>query len=235
MGWLFIVIYGAVILMVVEIAASLLVVTGLDQKIARFQAVSMLTATGFTTKESELVIRHPIRRRIAVFLIAFGVFSLAVIISSLSQLLSQNFGIHQLVWAITALGAILIIVKNKRIAAFLTEKTEHHLEKEFALHELPIQEVLYIDEKTDFFTKIKISGRSDWLGKKVNEINHCADGFTVLLTERDGKKARLFDMKIDEGDQLFVYGNRSAIEKAFRTELKHAKTERVNEHDVTAI
>jgi uncharacterized membrane protein YphA (DoxX/SURF4 family) len=235
MGWLFIAIYGAVILMVVEIAASLLVVTGLDQKIARFQAVSMLTATGFTTKESELVIRHPIRRRIAVFLIFFGVFSLAVIISSLSQLLSENFGITHLVWASTALGAILFIVKNKRIAAFLTEKTEHHLEKEFALHELPIHEVLYIDEKTDFFTKIKISERSEWMGRKINEINHRSEDFTILLIEREGKKIRLFDLKIHEGDQLFVYGNRSEIEKAFKAELKHAKSKILNEHDVTAI
>ncbi|MCM3570515.1 hypothetical protein [Neobacillus mesonae] len=45
----------------------------------------MMTATVFTTGESELILGHPIRRRLAAFSILFGVFSLAVIISSISQ------------------------------------------------------------------------------------------------------------------------------------------------------
>jgi hypothetical protein len=235
MGWLFIIIYGAVILMVVEIAASLLVVTGLDREIARFQAVSMLTATGFTTKESELVIRHPVRRRIAVCLIAFGVFSFAVIISTVSQLLSQSFGIYQLAWASAALGAILIIVKNKRLAALLTKKTEHYLEKEFELHELPIQEVLYIDEKTDLFTEINISAQSNLIGKKISEINHSSEHFTILLVERERKKIRRFDLKVHEKDNLYVYGVKSEIEKAFKSELRQMNSKVLNERDITAM
>ncbi len=85
------------IFLVVEIAIALLITTGLEPQIARFQVVSMMTSTGFTTKESELILRHPIRRKIAVFLILFGAFSLAVVISSISNILAQSFRIPQMI------------------------------------------------------------------------------------------------------------------------------------------
>lgn len=59
MGFLFILIYFIFIVIVLEISAELFMISGLKKEIARFQAVSMLTATGFTTKESELILRHP--------------------------------------------------------------------------------------------------------------------------------------------------------------------------------
>jgi hypothetical protein len=93
MGFLFILIYCIFIFFVLELSITILKITGLDHKVARFQVVSMLTSTGFTTKESELILRHPIRRKIAVFLILFGVFSLAVFISTISNILAKSFEI----------------------------------------------------------------------------------------------------------------------------------------------
>jgi uncharacterized membrane protein len=46
---------------VMRIAA---VVTGLSREAAGFQARSAFTGVGFTTGESELIVRHPVRRRI---------------------------------------------------------------------------------------------------------------------------------------------------------------------------
>lgn len=51
-------------LIAVRIAAEALVLTGLSRESARFQARSAWTGTGFTTSESELVVGHPVRRRI---------------------------------------------------------------------------------------------------------------------------------------------------------------------------
>ena len=46
--------------------------TGLERSKARFQALSALTGTGFTTSEAESIVNHPGRRRIATWLIFIG-------------------------------------------------------------------------------------------------------------------------------------------------------------------
>lgn len=130
MGFLFILVYFILIFIVLEIAVMLLIVTGLDSEIARFQAVSMLTSTGFTTKESELILRHPVRRKIGVFLILFGVFSLAVMISTLSNLLAQSFRVPQLTGVTVMFGVFLLATKNKRVVKSLKRRFHKHLKQE---------------------------------------------------------------------------------------------------------
>ena len=46
--------------------------TGMERRKARFQALSALTGTGFTTGEAEAVVNDPRRRRIATWLIFIG-------------------------------------------------------------------------------------------------------------------------------------------------------------------
>jgi hypothetical protein len=147
MGFLFIFLYIIFIYLILEISVALLVTTGLEVEIARFQVVSMLTATGFTTDESELIARHPIRRKISIFLILFGVFSLAVMISFISAILIKDFRIQQLVLVTAFFGIILALVKNIAIRNKLTQQFKKHLKKENKLEELPNCEVLYLDEK----------------------------------------------------------------------------------------
>src|SRR6476620_11605339 len=108
MSFLFILFYFVIIYFVLEIAVVLMVSTGLDVEIARFQVVSILTSTGFTTHESELIARHPIRRKISIFLILFGVFSLAVIISFISAILAKDFRLLELLGITAIFGALLI-------------------------------------------------------------------------------------------------------------------------------
>lgn len=235
MDWLFIIVYGAAIGIVVEIAAALLIMTGLNRDIARFQAVSMLTATGFTTKESELVLRHPFRRRIAIFLILFGVFSLAVIISTLSNIFTKSFRLYELFWVTAVLAAFLIVLKNKRMGAYLTRKTEHHLEKVFELHELPIHEVLYINGSSDLLAEVQIRHNSHFIGQAVSEIGKRLSDINILYIQRGTEKSRQFDSQIEEGDKLFVYGNKQEIEEVFKAELEEKQPKQVNEHEMTSL
>jgi hypothetical protein len=59
-------------LLVVRIATVALALTGLSQQLARFQARSAFTGSGFTTAESEKVVAHPVRRRIIMVLMLLG-------------------------------------------------------------------------------------------------------------------------------------------------------------------
>ncbi len=66
-------IIGAVLWLVVFCAGSIaLERTGMDRTKARFQALSAITGTGFTTSEAESVVNHPRRRRIVTWLMLLG-------------------------------------------------------------------------------------------------------------------------------------------------------------------
>lgn len=62
----------AVSLVVTRVATVMLTATGLPREVARFQARSAFTGSGFTTSESEQVLDHPLRRRIVMTLMLLG-------------------------------------------------------------------------------------------------------------------------------------------------------------------
>jgi len=54
------------------LGAIALEITGMERSKARFQSLSALSGTGFTTSEAESIVNHPRRRRIATWLIFIG-------------------------------------------------------------------------------------------------------------------------------------------------------------------
>ena len=56
----------------VRVGAAALWLTGLPNYVARFQALSAFTTTGFTTAQASLVVSHPNRRRIISILMILG-------------------------------------------------------------------------------------------------------------------------------------------------------------------
>lgn len=70
-------------LIVVRVATVALVLTGLSQPLARFQARSAFTGAGFTTTESEQVVRHPVRRKVIMTLMLLGNAGIVTAVSSL--------------------------------------------------------------------------------------------------------------------------------------------------------
>ncbi|MFC1546928.1 TrkA C-terminal domain-containing protein [Candidatus Neomarinimicrobiota bacterium] len=69
-------------IVVTRIATIALVHTGLSIESARFQARSAFTGSGFTTRESEDVVNHPVRRRIVMLLMLLGNAGIVTVISS---------------------------------------------------------------------------------------------------------------------------------------------------------
>src|SRR6056297_142138 len=62
----------ALSMFVTKAATIALVHTGMSRERAQFQARSAFSGAGFTTSESEVVVKHPIRRRIIINLIVCG-------------------------------------------------------------------------------------------------------------------------------------------------------------------
>ena len=69
---------------VVRIGAIAFQLTGLEWSLAKFQALSCFSGTGFTTKEAELVTGNKQRRKIATFLIILGNAGLVIMIATLA-------------------------------------------------------------------------------------------------------------------------------------------------------
>ncbi len=77
----------ALSLVVTRVATVALTATGLSREAARFQARSAFSGAGFTTKESESVVRHPVRRRIIMWLMLAGNAGIAAAMATLGELL----------------------------------------------------------------------------------------------------------------------------------------------------
>ena len=73
----------AVSFFVVRLAAVALRLTGLPEQNARFQAMSALTGTGYTTTEAEMIVNYPIRRKIITWLMIFGNLGIVSVLSTL--------------------------------------------------------------------------------------------------------------------------------------------------------
>jgi len=72
----------AVSFFLIRVASVALRLTGLPVGNARFQAMSALTGTGFTTTESELIVNYPIRRNIIAGLMLLGNFGIVSVVST---------------------------------------------------------------------------------------------------------------------------------------------------------
>ncbi|MBY6051923.1 TrkA C-terminal domain-containing protein [Cytobacillus firmus] len=216
MGVLFILIYLGIVLAVIEIHTLIFTYTGLDKHIARFQVISMLTGTGFTTGESELIIDHPIRRRFGAFLILFGAFSLAVIISAISNILSDEFYTAKISIVAAALGLIIIILKLPKVRDYLPKKLEHELEEHYDFRDLPIREAL-LTEDNDHVLDYFIDEECEFNGKELGDIIGEDEDINVLFIQRGDVKIRKERLvtELQEGDHIVLYGEEQTIEDKF--------------------
>lgn len=218
MGVLFILIYLGIVLAVIEIHTLIFTYTGLDKHIARFQVISMLTGTGFTTGESELIIDHPIRRRFGAFLILFGAFSLAVIISAISSILSDEFFTAKISIVAAVLLVVIIILKMPKVRDCLSKKLEHELEEHYDFRDLPIREAL-LTEDNDHVLDYFIDEKCEFNGKELGDIIDEDDDINVLFIQRGDVKIRKERLvtKLQEGDHIILYGEEQTIEDKFGT------------------
>jgi Trk-type K+ transport system membrane component len=76
--------------LIVRAGAIALMMTGMDQRRARFQALSLFSGTGFTTREAETIVNHPQRRQIATWLMILGNAGIVtVIVTATSSLVTS--------------------------------------------------------------------------------------------------------------------------------------------------
>lgn len=109
---------------IVRIASTIMRLTGLPDNVARFQSLSAMTGTGFTTRESELIVNYPIRRRVLMTLMIIGNLGLVSIVSTFVVTFSEIGPerapiIEQVFWFVAAIIVNLLIITNPVIDGLL--------------------------------------------------------------------------------------------------------------------
>ncbi|WP_180960150.1 hypothetical protein [Neobacillus cucumis] len=228
---LFLFIYMLIIFAVIEIFVILFRLTGLKVEVSRFQVISMMTGTGFTTGESELILGHPIRRKLATFLILFGAFSLAVIISSISQFLSEGLRAKEILICAAAVMVLLGVLKMESVRRVMAKFFNRQMKQTIELADLPIRDV-FLNNKEDLLLHLYIYEDSALVNQTFHEAikDYEELDLVLLFIQRGDIKIRknLYDTKLHEGDQLLIYGVKEVIFSILHEDISIMKENQKN-------
>lgn len=224
---IFLLIYFIIILTVIEIFVVLFRLTRLKVEVSRFQVISMMTGTGFTTEESELISGHPIRRRLATFLILFGAFSMAVIISSISEFLSSGMRLKEIGTVAAAVLLLFAVLKLRTVQRPLFYFFNRKMERTIELADYPIREIFLTDNR-DTLVGLRVYQDSQLANRTIQEhIPEARDelDLTVLFIKRGSLTIRkdIYQTRFQEGDQLLLYGPKKVIFKVFQHDIELMK------------
>jgi hypothetical protein len=231
----FLLVYFVIITAVIEIFVVLFRCTGLKVEISRFQVISMMTGTGFTTGESELILGHPIRRKLAIFLILFGAFSLAVIISSISQFLSEGLRTKEILAVAIAVLLVFVVLRMSRMQRLLSTLFNRQMKQNVELVDLPVRDV-FLTTKKDALVSLPIYKES-MLHQKTLDIaieDHERLDLVVLFIQRGNVRIRknIYTTTLHEGDQLLLFGTRDVLQSVFEHDWRIMEERQKDDVDV---
>ncbi len=113
-----------------EVFTVLFRLIGLPEEKARFQVISLLTGTGFTTRESEMILSTRSRRRLARITVLFGyVFNITFVSTVVNVFLSAGTGgfgssILSMLIPLATLAAVLSLSRIREVRIWLDRKIE---------------------------------------------------------------------------------------------------------------
>jgi len=204
---------------VVRVGAVALELTGMSWEHAKFEALSAFTNSGFTTRDSEAITRHPARRRIASILIVLGNAGLVAVIGSFASSLVTPQPLERLVNIGMIIGGIALLVwvgHARWVGRRLKRTVKQWLDARYNLSEWSPHDLLHLDEGFAL-TRIVIPADSPALGRRLAELR-LKDHLVQILAVERGEEFRPIPRGEDRlmaNDSLVVFGRASAIEHLF--------------------
>ena len=203
---------------VVRIGGLALQLTGMEPEVARFQALSAFTGTGFTTNEAERVVRNRARRRIITILIILGSAGLVTIIGTLVASFTQvtGYGWFFIRLAVIIAGSLILyqLVLRSRIGYRMLYWLRRPLAR-FIIRESPDIEEIFSPARDWSVSLVVAREGSRSAGCSLAEVAAEAGELEILAVER--AEALLprppGDERIQAGDRLLVYGSGRALKR----------------------
>ena len=199
--------------------------TGIPVDKARFQVISLLTGTGFTTRESEIILASRRRRRLARVTMLFGyVFNVTIVSAFINVFISmgETQAEHRIVGLLIPFSTIALIFACMRVPAIHARGED--ILRRLADRSFDRKETFNAVLLVDYISSESIAQVTlrhipeEYNGKSLAETNLRADtGILVMLVERNGSKPMpaQADTVFEIGDKLTVFGNYKMICKAF--------------------
>lgn len=199
----------------VRAASIALMMTGLEKHKARFQALSAFSGTGFTTKEAELIVNHPVRRKITRWLMIMGNAGIVTVIVTATSSFTTSAGYQLPLNLLLLIVGIFFIYKLAQSRGF-GRKWENYIEEKLIkspeFEESATEDLLHFIEGYGLVKKI-ISDKSPMIGKSIAKLQLNKMGILVLGIERE--KNWIPTPKANEilksYDRLIVYGPLDAL------------------------
>lgn len=206
-----------ILIFLVESFSIALKLTGLNLDKARFQVISIITNTGFTTKESELISQHPTRRKIAQILMLLSYVGYAALIGLVVNIVQSKYEIIYIILAvIIIILAVLFILRNKPLVYKLEKSIEKILIKKMAKNKKyrTVEEVLKLNDEFGV-AEFMIEDGSKLEGITLMESDLTDQSIQVLNVDRGAHIIHFpkRDLIFRVGDKVTVYGNLDNIKE----------------------
>ena len=205
-------------LLLTRVATVAFTMTGMSLDHARFQARSALTGTGFTTSESEAVVNHPVRRRIAMLLMLLGgagvVSVLGTLIITFGGVRSAGGGLVRAAFIVAALAVVVWLSHLGPVDRALRAVIERVLNRTTDLEVRDYAALLHLRGLWGV-AQVPVA-EDDWLASRpIGQLRLPEEGVIVLGVE----KAEGFwvgvpadDHRIVAGDSVVLYGRKPMLE-----------------------
>lgn len=202
---------------IVRIGGFALQLTGIEPEVARFQALSAFSGTGFTTREAERVVGHRTRRRIVTILIILGnaglVTVIATLVASFTQVGGYGWFFIRLAIIIGGIFGLYQLILRSNVGQQIIDRLQRPIVKRI-LRESPVIEEVFHVEKDWAISLVTMKGSSKSIGQSVTDITAEGD-IEILGINRAGAylvRPGVED-KIAQGDRLLVYASKRAVKR----------------------
>ena len=203
-------------LIVTRVATVALTSTGMSREMARFQARSAFTGTGFTTHEAESVVNHPVRRRIVLVLMLAGNAGLAAVVASLMLGFTRSgsgatgIRVAELVFG---LALLLAVARSSWLDRRMTPLIARLLSR---WTDLELRDYSGLLELSSGYSVVELAVRpADWVANRIlGELELRDEGIVVLGVHRATGAwigAPGGGTRVRSGDTLVVYGREDVV------------------------
>ena len=206
--------------LVVRAGAIALMMTGMEQSKARFQALSAFTRAGFTTKEAELVINNPKRRRIITWLIIAGNAGLVAVIVTATSSIATSTGYNLPITIAVLIAGVLVLyiyLGRSGFARWWDNFIEKRFVKSQILEEAATEDLLHFIEGYGL-VKLIVTDDSIFVGHSLRDVNTADNEFFILGIERGKEWISIPRARevINGGDKLVIFGNLDTLKRFFQ-------------------
>jgi hypothetical protein len=210
---------------IADIFTILFRLTGMTEEMARLQVISLLTNSGFTTKESEIILETRTRRNLAKIIMIFGyAFSATIVSSIVTAFISLGFSsIAFSYMRLILLFSVFILFASVRKIKFIKKKMDWWIESFCYKHILKEENntIVVLEEYgEDVVATVVLRNVPECMLDKTlveSEISKIHEIMVILIKKPDGTVERANAVTIlKKDDMVMVLGKRRNITKLFK-------------------